>query len=158
MLLNILCPDTGTEKGRKIAILYGTISLAIIGLAMMYKAFKQFFPEWSIGGVNATVDQRVIVFIITMMFAMVFVVSALRLWRKHSLGAAAFGLILRTYDAVFALRDDSTVAFAAWLLMLLLSIHGVRGVQGMQQHKARLQEDRELKRLQSARNAIAGLK
>jgi hypothetical protein len=99
----------------------------------------------------------VFVFIIGMMFALVFVVPALRLWRKHSLVAAAFGLILRTFDAVYVLREDSTVSFAAWLLMLLFSIHGVRGVQGMRRHKARLQEDRGLKRLQSARNAIAGL-
>jgi succinate dehydrogenase/fumarate reductase cytochrome b subunit len=158
MLLNILWPDTETEQGRKIAILYGTIGLAVVGLSMMYKAFKELFPERSIGGVYATVDQRVVAFIIGVMFAMVFVVLALRLWRKHSLFAASVGLVLRTFDAAYALRDNYFVAVLVWVLMLLFSIHGVRGVQGMRRHKARLREHQELARLQSARNAIASLR
>jgi hypothetical protein len=141
MLLNVLWPNIHTEKGRKTAILYGTISLFAVTLAMMYRALAEIFPELrSESDIDREVIERVSGFIVHVSIMIVSGALALRLWRTKSLAIAAIALILRALDAVYVLQDESSVRFAIWFLMLLFSIHGVRGAQGMRLHTEELRK------------------
>ena len=156
LIVHLLWPDVETEKGRSLAILYGTLALGMVILYILIDILLQIYPA---GPGNGTTPPalRIVEVVVGLMIAAAFGALAKRLWRKQSLTVARIGFVYFTIELAYNLRPESSSELALELLALLLSIHGIRGAEAARRHLARLEGQRRLDRQHAARRMIADL-
>ncbi len=157
LIVHLLWPDVETEKGRSLAIVYGTLALGMVILYILIDILLQIYPDTGPGDGSAPLTRRIIEVVVGLMIAAAFGALAKRLWRKQSLTVARIGFVYLTVELAYNLRPESSSELALELLALLLSIHGVRGAEAARRHLARLEGQRRLDRQHAARRMITEL-
>ena len=155
LIVHLLWPDVETEKGRRLAILYGTLALGAAILYILIDGLLQIFPATVPANGSAPLARRIVEVLVSLVIAAGFGALAKRLWRKQSLTVARIGFVYFTIELAYNLRPESSSEQALELLALLLSIHGIRGAEAARRHLARLEGQRRLDRHHAVRRMIA---